>query len=373
MLVFGTRPEAIKMAPLLKELEQSKCFEVVTCVTAQHRHLLDQVLEIFDIIPDIDLNLMSKNQDLFDITSKVLIEMKRVLSEHKPDLVLVHGDTTTAMVSALASFYMNIHVGHVEAGLRTHNIRSPFPEEVNRQIISKLARWHFAPTIKNKSDLISERIGEDNILVTGNTVIDAMRLNFRNTASSEKINQINEFISQELPFDWQTEDYILVTCHRRENLGKSFEEILSSIKILATKFPNMAFVYPVHPNPKVKALAYNLLKEIKNVYLISPMSYQPFCVLMANCYIVMSDSGGIQEEAPSLGKPVLVLRDDTERPEAVEAGTAKLVGSSKETIVASVSDLIMNKVSYMSMSEAKNPFGNGTASKKITRFLKERL
>jgi len=373
MLVFGTRPEAIKMAPLQKELEKSDFFEVITCVTAQHRQILDQVLEVFDIIPDIDLNLMSKDQDLYDVTSKVLISMRQVLSDYKPDLVLVHGDTTTTMASALAAFYMNIDVGHVEAGLRTHNIYSPFPEEANRQIVSRLARWHFAPTDKNKNDLISEGINEDHIVVTGNTVIDAMHLNFENMSISGTLDHIHDLISQELHFSWQTEDYILITAHRRENIGDSFERIFNAIKDLAIAFKNIFFVYPVHPNPKVRDLAYSLLKDLENVYLINPMSYQPFCVLMANCYLVMTDSGGIQEEAPSLGKPVLVLRDNTERPEAVESGTAKLVGSSRNEIVASVSDLILNSDSYHSMSESVNPYGDGTASKRIIQFLKERL
>ena len=373
MLVYGTRPEAIKMAPLQKELEKSDFFEVITCVTAQHRQILDQVLEVFDIIPDIDLNLMSKDQDLYDVTSKVLISMRQVLSDYKPDLVLVHGDTTTTMASALAAFYMNIDVGHVEAGLRTHNIYSPFPEEINRQIVSRLVKWHFAPTDKNKNDLISEGINEDHIVVTGNTVIDAMYLNFENMSISGTLDHIHDLISQELAFSWQTEDYILITAHRRENIGDSFDRIFNAIKDLAIAFKNIYFVYPVHPNPKVRDLAYSLLKDLENVYLINPMGYQPFCVLMANCYLVMTDSGGIQEEAPSLGKPVLVLRDNTERPEAVESGTAKLVGSSRSEIVASVSDLILNSDSYRSMSESVNPYGDGTASKRIIQFLKERL
>ena len=369
ILVFGTRPEAIKMAPLLIELKQSSFFEVITCVTAQHREMLDQVLEVFNIVPDIDLNLMAKDQDLYDITSKVLIAMKQVLIDYKPDLMLVHGDTTTTMASALAAFYMNIDIGHVEAGLRTHNICSPFPEEANRQIVSRLANWHFAPTDRNKQDLLSEGIHEDCTAVTGNTVIDAMQLNFKNMTISGALEHIHDLISQELSFSWQTEDYILITAHRRENIGNSFECIFNAIKDLSITFKNIYFVYPVHPNPKVRDLAFGILNDLENVYLISPMSYQPFCVLMANCFFVITDSGGIQEEAPSLGKPVLVLRDNTERPEAVASGTVKLVGSSRNEIVSSVSDLILNSKSYQSMSESVNPYGDGTASKRIIKFL----
>ena len=361
------------MAPLQKEFEKSESFQVITCVTAQHRDLLDQVLDIFGITPEVDLNLMSQNQDLFDITSKVLIQMKQVLAKVKPDLVLVHGDTTTAMASALAAFYVNIAVGHVEAGLRTNNMSSPFPEEANRQLISRLAKWHFAPTIKNKIDLISEGIDQKSISVTGNTVIDAMNLNFRNMKKYKTFKQVNEILSEELPFAWQTQDYILITAHRRENIKHNFKEIFSAIHELAINFPTMSFVYPVHPNPKVRELADYLLKDLTNVYLINPLSYQPFSVLMKNCYLVMTDSGGIQEEAPSLGKPVLVLRENTERPEAVEAGTAKLVGISRKGIVASVSQLINSKDQYMAMSEATNPYGDGTASKKIIKFLEDRL
>jgi len=372
MLVFGTRPEAIKMAPLQKELKKSEYFQVITCVTAQHRQILDQVLEIFDIVPDIDLNLMTKDQDLFDISSKVLISMRQILREYKPDLILVHGDTTTTMASALAAYYMNIDIGHVEAGLRTHNIYSPFPEEANRQIVSRLARWHFAPTDKNKNKLLSEGIAEDRIFVTGNTVIDAMHLNFENMAISGTLENIHNKVSKELPFSWQTEVYILITVHRRENIA-SFEDIFNAIKDLAIEFKNIFFVYPGHPNPKVRDLAYSILKDIENVYLISPLSYQPFCVIMENCYMVVTDSGGIQEEAPSLGKPVLVLRENTERPEALESGTVKLVGSSRDEIVSSVSELILNGDTYYSMSKAINPYGDGKASKRISQFIMEHL
>lgn len=373
MLVFGTRPEAIKMAPLVKEFKKSDCFEVITCVTAQHRQMLDQVLRTFDIIPDIDLNLMSKDQDLYDLTSKVLYSMKQVLADYRPDLVLVHGDTTTTMASTLAAFYMNIKVGHVEAGLRTYNLHSPFPEEANRQLVSRLATWHFAPTEKNKNDLLSEGINEDHIVVTGNTVIDAMNLNIKNISISGTINSIKNQISEKLSFSWQSEDYILITAHRRENIGNNFEQIFEAIKDLAIKFKNIYFIYPVHPNPKVKDLACNLLKDLENVFLIGPLNYDHFCILMANCYLVMTDSGGIQEEAPGLGKPVVVLRENTERPEAVESGTAKLVGSTRSEIVAVISELISNRESYNSMSESINPFGDGTACKKIAQFLKAHI
>ena len=366
MLVFGTRPEAIKMAPLYHNLKKSKKFELITCVTAQHRDLLDQVLEVFSIKTDFDLDLMSKDQDLYDVTSNVLVSMKKVFLNIKPDMVLVHGDTTTTMATALSAFYMGIDIGHVEAGLRTHNIYSPFPEELNRQVVSRLANWHFAPTERNKNDLIDEGIPEKKIFVTGNTVIDAMQLNLNKISKSKNLSEkINKNLSEEIPFSIQDNDYILITAHRRENFGDSFNQIFNAIKDLAKEFTKMQFVYPVHPNPSVRTMAYKILSKMDNVHLTNPMPYQEFCVLMNNCYLVMTDSGGIQEEAPSLGKPVLVLRENTERPEAIKSGTAILVGSSKVDIIRSTKNLILDKNKYNEMAETLNPYGDGFASNKI--------
>jgi UDP-N-acetylglucosamine 2-epimerase (non-hydrolysing) len=372
MLVFGTRPEAIKLAPLYWELKNDKKFSILACVTAQHRDMLDQVLEVFEIQPDIDLDLMSENQDLFNITSNVISLMKDVYIKHKPDYVIVHGDTTTTMASALAAFYLKIKVCHVEAGLRTNNIYSPFPEEINRQIVSRLSYLHFAPTNKNKDDLINEGIKKDKIFVTGNTVIDSIKLNLKNLdISKEKMDKVEKIISKEISFDWKIKKFILITAHRRENFGKNFEEIFNSIKELAVKFRDINFVYPVHPNPNVKNLAFEILDGISNVFLTDPMGYQEFTLLMKYSYFIMTDSGGIQEEAPSLGKPVLVMRDNTERPEAISAGTAKLVGSSVSSIIKEASKLINDKNAYELMASKKNPYGDGTASKKILNQLKK--
>lgn len=371
MLVFGTRPEAIKLAPLYWELKNDEDFSLITCVTAQHREMLDQVLDVFNIQPEIDLNLMSENQDLFNITSNVISSMKAIYHQYKPDYVIVHGDTSTTMASALAAFYLKIKVCHVEAGLRTNDIYSPFPEEINRQIVSRLSYLHFAPTNKNKEDLVSEGIKKDKIFVTGNTVIDSIMLNLKNLDSSkEKMVKVENIISKKISFDWKTKKFILITAHRRENFGKNFENIFNSIRELANKFPDVNFVYPVHPNPNVKNLAFKILDEISNVFLIDPMGYQEFTLLMKYCYFIMTDSGGIQEEAPSLGKPVLVMRDNTERPEAISAGTAKLVGSSVSSIIKEASSLISDKEAYEFMASKKNPYGDGTASKKILDQLK---
>ena len=372
MLVFGTRPEAIKMAPLYNKLSNDSGFDLITCVTGQHRNLLDQVLNVFSIKADFDLNLMNENQDLFDITSKVVISMKNVLQDTRPDIVLVHGDTTTTMAAALAAFYMNIDVGHVEAGLRTHNLRSPFPEELNRQLVSKIANWHFAPTERNKNDLIAEGIDQDKIFVTGNTVIDALFLCLNNISKSKKLTKsVNTSLSKQIPFSFNIKNFILITAHRRENFGESFMNIFRAIKDLSINFKNMHFVYPVHPNPNVKDMAHEILSEIDNVHLIKPVSYEEFCILMKNCYLVITDSGGIQEEAPSIGKPVLVLRENTERPEAIVSGTARLVGSSRKKIVNNVTKLIKDKEDYNKMSNILNPYGDGTAAEKIIQKLKE--
>ena len=371
MLVFGTRPEAIKLAPLYWELKNDEDFSLITCVTAQHREMLDQVLDVFDMQPDIDLDLMSEDQDLFNITSNVISSMKAIYLQNKPDYVIVHGDTSTTMASALAAFYLKIKVCHVEAGLRTNDIYSPFPEEINRQIVSRLSYLHFAPTNKNKEDLVSEGIKKDKIFVTGNTVIDSIMLNLKNLdLSKEKMVKVENIISKKISFNWKTKKFILITAHRRENFGKNFENIFNSIRELDNKFPDVNFVYPVHPNPNVKNLAFKILDEISNVFLIDPMGYQEFTLLMKYCHFIMTDSGGIQEEAPSLGKPVLVMRDNTERPEAISAGTAKLVGSSVSSIIKEASSLISDKDAYEFMASKKNPYGDGTASKKILDQLK---
>ena len=370
LIVFGTRPEAIKMAPVVHALKASPGFQTVVCVTAQHRQMLDQVLGIFEIEPDIDLNLMRTGQDLFDVTSDVLLGMRDVLKNQAPDLVLVHGDTTTAYATATAAFYAGIPVGHVEAGLRTHNLLSPFPEEFNRQIISKIARWHFAPTESSRQNLLAENVPLENIIVTGNTVIDALFWVLqRIEANSTRHNQIVELLCQKLSFRWDTERFVLITGHRRENFGDGFLAICEAIRQLALAHPNIHFVYPVHLNPNVQKPVYELLSGQANIHLIDPLEYEPFVFLLKHAYFVVTDSGGIQEEAPSLGKPVLVMREVTERPEAVEAGTVRLVGANTATIVQQVSALLTNEDEYLEMSHAHNPYGDGSAAEKIANFL----
>lgn len=370
LIVFGTRPEAIKMAPVVHALKASPGFQTVVCVTAQHRQMLDQVLGLFEIEPDIDLNLMRTGQDLFDVTSDVLIGMRDVLKNQVPDLVLVHGDTTTAYATATAAFYAGIPVGHVEAGLRTHNLLSPFPEEFNRQIISKIARWHFAPTESSRQNLLAENVPLENIIVTGNTVIDALFWVLqRIEANSTRHNQIVELLCQKLSFRWDTERFVLITGHRRENFGDGFLAICEAIRQLALAHPNIHFVYPVHLNPNVQKPVYELLSGQANIHLIDPLEYEPFVFLLKHAYFVVTDSGGIQEEAPSLGKPVLVMREVTERPEAVEAGTVRLVGANTATIVQQVSALLTNEDEYLEMSHAHNPYGDGSAAEKIANFL----
>jgi len=376
LTVFGTRPEAIKMAPLVKELEKEKAFESRVCVTAQHREMLDQVLEIFDIKPDYDLNIMKPNQDLYDITSNILLGIKEVLDDFKPDLVLVHGDTTTTFATTLASFYKKISIGHVEAGLRTGNIYSPWPEEANRKLTGILAKYHFAPTNTAKKNLLKEGIKEENIIVTGNTVIDALflvleKIKQDKNLEQEIINKINSKISTH--YSLLNTNYILITGHRRENFGEGFINICEAIKELAIKYPDFNFVYPVHLNPNVRKPVNEILSNSDNVFLIEPLDYLPFVYLMSKSYLILTDSGGIQEEAPSLGKPVLVMRDTTERPEALEARTVKLVGTDKKKIIKEVSKLIENKDEYDKMSTSINPYGDGMASKRIVEFLKEKL
>jgi UDP-N-acetylglucosamine 2-epimerase (non-hydrolysing) len=366
LIVFGTRPEAIKMAPLVHAFQANPHFETVVCVTAQHRQMLDQVLNIFEIKPDIDLNLMKAGQDLFDVTSSVLLGMRDVFKQQKPDAVLVHGDTTTAYATAMAAFYAGIPVGHVEAGLRTHDIRSPFPEEFNRQVVTKVSHWHFAPTESSRQNLLAENIQDDTITVTGNTVIDALFWVLKRIDSDPaRQSRISSFLSEQLPFKWQTEKFVLITGHRRENFGAGFLAICEAIRQLAVRYPSVHFVYPVHLNPNVQNPVFELIDGVPNIHLIAPLEYEPFVYLLKHAYLVLTDSGGIQEEAPSLGKPVLVMRDVTERPEAVEAGTVRLVGADTNKIVSHVSELLDDEQSYLKMSKAHNPYGDGMASERI--------
>ncbi len=373
MLVFGTRPEAIKMAPLyhaLKALPDE--FETQLCVTAQHREMLDQVLKVFEITPDVDLNLMKPGQDLFDVTAGVLHGMRDVLQSHKPDALLVHGDTSTTLAAAMAGFYLGVPVGHVEAGLRTHDLQAPFPEEFNRQVASKLTKWHFAPTNFSRQNLLDERVPEDSITVTGNTVIDALFwvLN-RIDTDTRRSQAIAAFLSAQLNFDWSNLRFVLMTGHRRENFGDGFLQICHALKDLAARYPAVQFVYPVHLNPNVQQPVNAILADLSNVHLIAPLDYEPFVYLLKHSHIVLTDSGGIQEEAPSLGKPVLVMRDVTERPEAIEAGTVRLVGADRTRIVANVAELLDNQASYTAMSRAHNPYGDGKACERIVSVLRE--
>ncbi len=368
LIVFGTRPEAIKMAPLIKGLEDS--FELVVCVTAQHREMLDDVLNIFDIKPDYDLDLMKPGQDLFDITSKVVTGMRDVLNEVMPDLVLVHGDTTTTFASSLAAFYSQCPVGHIEAGLRTFNINSPFPEELNRHIVTKLTNYHFCPTQSNKQNLIQELVNEDQIIITGNTVIDALML----CVNSLKGKDFDEELHNELNFiNDQSRKMILITGHRRENFGEGFINICKGILKIAQSYPEIEIVYPVHLNPNVQEPVNKYLKNQDNVHLIKPQGYKNFVQLMMRSYIILTDSGGIQEEAPSLGKPVLVMRDTSERMEAVKSGTVKIVGTSSDDIFLETQKLIEDTNLYNKMKEIVNPYGDGTASLKIKEFLLKEL
>jgi UDP-N-acetylglucosamine 2-epimerase (non-hydrolysing) len=373
MLVFGTRPEAIKMAPLyhaLKALPDE--FDTLLCVTAQHRQMLDQVLRVFEITPDIDLNLMKSGQDLFDVTTSVLTGMRDVLRTHKPDALLVHGDTSTTLAAAIAGFYLGVPVGHVEAGLRTHDLKAPFPEEFNRQVASKLTKWHFAPTAFSRQNLLEERVSDSAISVTGNTVIDALFWVLgRIDADAQRRDTLELFLTEQLNFDWQRERFVLMTGHRRENFGDGFLQICHALKELAARYPATQFVYPVHLNPNVQQPVNAVLADLANLHLIAPLDYEPFVYLLKHSYIVLTDSGGIQEEAPSLGKPVLVMRDVTERPEAIEAGTVRLVGADRSRIVANVAELLDNEACYAAMAKAHNPYGDGNACARIISILKE--
>ena len=371
LLVFGTRPEAIKMAPLVKALQKdTEHFETRVCVTAQHRQMLDQVLEVFGITPEYDLNIMAPNQDLYDITAKVLLGLREVLKDFRPDTVLVHGDTTTSMAASLAAFYMQIPVGHVEAGLRTYNMLSPWPEEMNRQVTDRICTYYFAPTEQSKVNLLQENIDAKKIFITGNTVIDAllMAVDIISTTAGVKEKMAREL--QEKGYTVGDREYILVTGHRRENFGDGFLHICKAIKELAALHPEMDIVYPVHLNPNVQKPVYELLSGLSNVYLISPLDYLPFIYAMQHSTLLLTDSGGVQEEAPSLGKPVLVMRDTTERPEAVEAGTVKLVGTNAEAIVSNVTALLLDKEMYKRMSETHNPYGDGQSCERIIAALR---
>ena len=371
LLVFGTRPEAIKMAPLVKALQKdTEHFETRVCVTAQHRQMLDQVLEVFGITPEYDLNIMAPNQDLYDITAKVLLGLREVLKDFRPDTVLVHGDTTTSMAASLAAFSMQIPVGHVEAGLRTDNMLSPWPEEMNRQVTDRICTYYFAPTEQSRANLLQENIDAKKIFITGNTVIDAllMAVDIISTTAGVKEKMAKEL--QEKGYTVGDREYILVTGHRRENFGDGFLHICKAIKELAALHPEMDIVYPVHLNPNVQKPVYELLSGLSNVYLISPLDYLPFIYAMQHSTLLLTDSGGVQEEAPSLGKPVLVMRDTTERPEAVEAGTVKLVGTNAEAIVSNVTALLLDKEMYKRMSETHNPYGDGQACERIIAALR---
>lgn len=370
LLVFGTRPEAIKMVPLVKEFEKHNDVASKVCVTAQHREMLDQVLDMFEIVPDYDLSLMKPGQDLYDITSNVLLGMKDVLSDFAPDIVLVHGDTTTTSATSLAAFYQKIKVGHVEAGLRTGDIYSPWPEEANRQIAGVLTNYHFAPTTTSRDNLLRENKNEADILVTGNTVIDALFLALHKIEQSKELKANIESNFDNLKFNIHNSKLILVTGHRRENFGQGFVNICEALKTLALNNPDIDIVYPVHLNPNVQKPVKELLSDVPNVHLIKPLQYETFLYLMSKSYFIITDSGGVQEEAPSLGKPVLVMRDTTERPEALEAGTVKLVGTDSKVIIREAQKLLDDNVEYEKMSKAHNPYGDGKACEKIVNFIK---
>jgi UDP-N-acetylglucosamine 2-epimerase (non-hydrolysing) len=377
LIVFGTRPEAIKMAPVVKVFKKDKeNFETRVCVTGQHREMLDQVLDIFEIKPEYDLNIMKSGQDLYEVSSKVLLGMRDVLTSFKPDIVFVHGDTTTSSMTALASYYQQIPVAHVEAGLRTNNIYSPWPEEINRQITGRISEYHFAPTETSKNNLLKENIPISNIFVTGNTVIDALHLvldKINNDGKLEKdiIQKLHMQLKNSINID--DSNIILVTGHRRENFGQGFLNICKALAEIAEKHKNFHIIYPVHLNPNVQNPVYKQLRHYQNIHLISPLDYLPFVYLMSKSYLILTDSGGIQEEAPGLGKPVLVMRDTTERPEAVNAGTVELVGTDKYTIIEKVEELMLYSEKYQKMSKAHNPYGAGKAAKTIKRTISKNI
>lgn len=372
LLVFGTRPEAIKMAPLVKALQKdSEHFETKICVTAQHRQMLDQVLEVFDIVPEYDLNIMAPNQDLYDITSRVLLGLRGVLDDFAPDIVLVHGDTTTSMAAALAAFYRQIPVGHVEAGLRTYNMLSPWPEEMNRQVTDRMCTYYFAPTEKSRQNLLRENVDATKIHVTGNTVIDALLMAVDIIEKKPHVKTAIEDELRDKGYAMGNRPYILVTGHRRENFGEGFLNICKAIRQIAEEHPEMDIVYPVHLNPNVQKPVYELLSGTPNIYLVKPLDYLPFVYAMQHSTLLLTDSGGVQEEAPSLGKPVLVMRETTERPEAVEAGTVRLVGTDVAAIVGNVQELLHDPEVYRKMSESYNPYGDGHACERIVDALRK--
>ncbi|WP_312185367.1 non-hydrolyzing UDP-N-acetylglucosamine 2-epimerase [Sphingobacterium sp.] len=366
LIIFGTRPEAIKMAPLVKEFQKYPNMDTKVCVTAQHREMLDQVLSFFEILPDYDMDLMKPNQNLYSLTADIITGLKPILEEYRPDFVYVHGDTTTSMAAGIAAFYSGAQVCHVEAGLRTHNKRSPFPEELNRQVTGRIADFHFAPTKVSKGNLLKENISADSILVAGNTVIDAL---FYSTELVEN-SQSEEIIALKALVD-QSKKIILVTGHRRENHGEGFINICEALKEIASMHDEVQIVYPVHLNPNVKGPVYNILSAIDNIQLIAPLSYPAFVWLMNRSYLIITDSGGVQEEAPSLGKPVLVMRDTTERPEAVDAGTVILVGTNKELIIQECHSLLIDSNRYNEMTSLHNPYGDGKASERIASFIND--
>ena len=380
MLVFGTRPEAIKMAPLAIELKKDKAnFKTIICVTGQHREMLDQVLHIFEICPDYDLNIMKQGQDLYDITCRILTGMRDILQKEKPDIVLVHGDTTTSTAAALAAFYQQIPVGHVEAGLRTHNIYSPWPEEMNRQLTGRIATYNFAPTTLSRQNLLDEHVSEEKITVTGNTVIDALHMVVDRLKTDVALAKEQKHVLLKAGYG-RVEDgrrLVLITGHRRENFGEGFIHMCTAIKDLTKKYPDVDFVYPMHLNPNVRKPIHEVfgddLSHLGNMFFIEPLQYLEFVYLMEKSTIVLTDSGGIQEEAPGLGKPVLVMRNTTERPEAVTAGTVKLVGTDYNVIVAKVSELLESEDAYHKMSHAVNPYGDGKACKRIVQRLKTEI
>lgn len=361
LTVFGTRPEAIKMAPLVKRLNEEPEIESVLCVTAQHREMLDQVLELFELVPDYDLNIMKQNQTISQITSNVLMGLEEIFHKEKPDIVLVHGDTTTTFAASLAAFYQQIKVGHVEAGLRTHDKYSPYPEEMNRILTGHISDLHFAPTERNRQNLLREAIPDETMYITGNTVIDAL------LQVAGKPYEFEDEILKKI--DFEKRRVITVTCHRRENLGENMEQIFMAIKDIADEFEDTEIIYPVHMNPKVRETAGKILGNAGRIHLIEPLQYQPFVNLMAKSYLIITDSGGMQEEAPSLGKPVLVVRRETERPEAIEAGTVKLAGVDRDTIYQMTKELLTDEEAYGKMAHAVNPYGDGHACERITRIL----
>lgn len=369
MIVFGTRPEAIKLVSVIKEFEKYPNIETIVCSTGQHKAMLDQVLSLFKINVKYDLDIMGSSTGLSSITSNILLKLEPILIAEKPDIILVHGDTATTLAASLAAFYQQIPIGHVEAGLRTGNLLSPWPEEGNRKIVSAIANLHFAPTVSSKNNLLKESIIDENIYVTGNTVIDSLLLAKTYISSSD----VSQKLQEEFKFLEKYEKIILITGHRRENFGFSFRNICEAIRILSEEFPNIGFVYPVHLNPNIRQPAISILGGKDNIYLIEPLSYDSFIFLMDKSYLILTDSGGIQEEAPSLGKPVLVMRDTTERPEAIEAGTVLLVGTESASIIENTKTLLFDTELYNRMSEAHNPYGDGAAAQRICKIIQERI